>query len=66
MSGLIIFPLLGGIPFAPFKAEPRARLNITVSTLSLLLCAVATTDWSEVYVVCEHDIRSYIWNFLAE
>lgn len=28
--------------------------------------AIATTDWSSVYVECEHDIRSYIEEFLAE
>lgn len=28
-----------------------------------LLGAIATTDWSEVYVVCEQDIRSHIEEF---
>ena len=37
----------------------------TVSAKSLL-GAIATTDWSEVYVVCEQDIRSRIEEFLAE
>ena len=34
----------------------------TVSAKSLL-GAIATTDWSEVYVVCEQDIRSHIEEF---
>lgn len=37
----------------------------TVSAKSLL-GAIATTDWPEVYVVCEQDIRSRIEEFLAE
>lgn len=39
--------------------------NYRVSAKSLM-GAIATTDWSEVYVECERDIRSYIWDFLAE
>ena len=31
-----------------------------------LMGAIATADWSEVYVECDHDIRSHIWQFLAE
>lgn len=31
-----------------------------------LIGAIATMDWSDVYVECEHDIRSYIEEFLAE
>lgn len=31
-----------------------------------LIGAIATIDWSEVYVECEHDIRSHIEEFLAE
>ena len=31
-----------------------------------LVGAIATMDWSQVFVECNNDIRSYIWNFLAE
>ena len=31
-----------------------------------LIGVVATLDWSEVYVECDHDIRSHIEEFLAE
>lgn len=31
-----------------------------------LIGAVATMDWSDVYVECDHDIRSHIEEFLAE
>lgn len=31
-----------------------------------LIGAIATMDWSDVYVECSHDIRSYIEEFLAE
>ena len=31
-----------------------------------LIGAVATMDWSNVYVICEDDIRSHIEEFLAE
>lgn len=31
-----------------------------------IIGAIATLDWSEVYVECEHDIRSHIEEFLAE
>ena len=31
-----------------------------------LIGAIATMDWSEVYVECDHDIRSHIDKFLAE
>jgi len=37
----------------------------TVSAKSVL-GAIATMDWSEVYVSCEHDIYSDIREFLAE
>ena len=30
-----------------------------------LIGAIATIDWSEVYVECEYDIRSHIEEFLA-
>lgn len=55
--------------------EICSRLNYTIHLIDgnqycvsakSLMGAIATTDWSEVYVVCEHDIRSHIWNFLAE
>jgi hypothetical protein len=31
-----------------------------------IIGAIATLDWSEVYVECAHDIRSHIEEFLAE
>jgi hypothetical protein len=31
-----------------------------------IIGAIATMDWSEVYVECTYDIRSYIEEFLAE
>lgn len=39
--------------------------NFCVSAKSLL-GAVATMDWSEVYVVCEKDIRASIMEYLAD
>ena len=39
--------------------------NFCVSAKSLL-GAVATMDWSEVYVVCEKDIRASIMDYLAD
>lgn len=39
--------------------------NYRVSAKSLM-GALATRDWSEVYVECEHDIYSHIMEFLAE
>ena len=29
-----------------------------------LMGAIAATDWSEVFVECENDIYSHIWEFL--
>ena len=31
-----------------------------------LVGAIATTDWSQVFIECEHDIYSYVREFLAE
>lgn len=39
--------------------------NFCVSAKSLL-GAVATMDWTEVYVVCEKDIRASIMDYLAD
>ena len=39
--------------------------NFCVSAKSLL-GAIATMDWSEVYVVCDKDIRTSISEFLAD
>lgn len=39
--------------------------NYRVSAKSLV-GALATVDWSEVFVECERDIYSYIYEFLAE
>lgn len=39
--------------------------NFCVSAKSLL-GAVATMDWTEVYVVCKKDIRASIMDYLAD
>ena len=31
-----------------------------------LISALATMDWSEVFVECERDIYAYLYEFLAE
>lgn len=31
-----------------------------------LIGAIATMDWSEVFVECERDIYAYVYEFLAE
>ena len=31
-----------------------------------LMGALATVDWTNVYIVCEHDIYSHIKDFLTE
>ena len=31
-----------------------------------LIAAIATMDWSEVFVECERDIYAYVYEFLAE
>jgi hypothetical protein len=39
--------------------------NYRVSAKSLI-GAMATTDWTEVFVECERDIYGYIYEFIAE
>lgn len=57
--------------FVAICSKLNCRVNLIdgeqhcVSAKSLI-GAIATMDWSEVYVECAHDIRSHIEEFLAE